>query len=222
MKAGVIGTVDGEFEVVDSRTETVEDDGYELTRCLEIDRVFSLPSGEMAFQGRAAAEILSTDAQYEIVNQEIETRDDPRIETVHTSFVGIPGEFVVVDSGSGTFAFDLIAADTNTEINRATLDLDEFYGTRNGVRPWKAGFHGNGDSDVNGIFHGEDLRDSHDIESILADSSLNQLGLAYEYDGVSVKMTASRSAYVELYQPAAFDTEEYLEYIRQQILSHLD
>lgn len=221
MKAGVLGVVDGTFEMVDSFAETVTEDGHELDRCLEIDRVFSLPSGEMAFAGRAATERLVDRTEATIENGEIRVSETTGPVTRSTEFVGVTGEFVAVGSSTGTFAFDLIARETTTGIERATLDLDGFFAGHGDATPWKTGFYATGSDGVNGVFHGEDLRANRDLDGILAESGLNQLGLAYEYDGEDVKMTASRSGYVELYQPAAFDAAQYLEYVRDEILPHV-
>ena len=218
MKAGVLGIVDGSFDAVDSFSETVTEDNHELERCLEIDRVFSLPSGEMAFSGRAAADTLEDGSRTTIENGRIRVSERTRTVTEYTEFVGVPGEFVAVDSGDGTFAFDLIGAETDTSIERATLDLDGFFATHESATPWKAGFYGSGESGRNGIFHGEDLRINYDMDDLLANSSLNQVGLSYAYNGDDVKMTAARSGYVEVYQPSAFDSERYLEYLGEEIL----
>ncbi|MFB6107129.1 MAG: hypothetical protein ABEJ70_09175 [Halobacteriaceae archaeon] len=221
MKAGVLAVVDGSFTAVDSFVETVTDDGVDLERCLTIDRVFSLPSGEMAFAGRAAADRLATGSTTSIVDGDIVVSEEARPVTRHTAFVGVPGEFVAVDSTRGTFALDLIADDTGTDIARATLDLDAFYEAHEAATPWKAGFEGVGDDDVNGVFHGADLRTDHDLQGILDRSRLTQVGLTYGYGGDEVKMTASRSGYVEVYRPTAFDSAAYLEYLIDEVVPHV-
>ncbi|WP_232687147.1 hypothetical protein [Halobacterium zhouii] len=222
MQAGVLGVVDGDFDVVDSFSDSVTDGDRELARRLEIRGVFSLPSGEMAFAGRAAEEYLRERETHAIEDGEIEVREDPRVGTRYTEFVGVPGEFVVVGSGDGEFAFDLVSADTNTDVERATLDLDGFFTAHGSARPWQAGFYGAGDDPVTGVVHGSDLRNEYDLDGMLADSNLNQVGLTYEYDGEDVKMTASRSGYVELYRPQTFGREDYLEYLREEVLSHVE
>ena len=221
MKAGVLGVVDGSFAAVDSVVETVTEDGHELQRCLVIDRVFSTPSGETAFAGRAAADVLAERATASIDDGEITVSEGSRPETRYTEFVGVPGEFVVVGSGDGTFAFGLIAAQTDTSVERATLDLDGFFADHDGATPWKAGFFGGGNG-VNGVFHGEDLRADRDLDGLLRNASLNQVGLSYGYDGDEVKMTASRSGYVEVYRPSSFDSGRYLEYLREEVLPHVE
>lgn len=222
MKAGVLAAVDGSFQAVDSFTETVTEADVELERALTIDRVFSVSAGDMAFAGRAAAERLTTQTSTTIEGGDIHVAEEDRSLTTHTEFVGIAGEFVVVDSRRGAFAWDLIAADTDTEIERVTFDLDAFFERHESATPWKAGFDGGGETGVNGVFHGRDLRANHDLRDILEDSTLTQLGLSYEYDGRDVKMTASRSGYVELYRPADFDSADYLEYLCDEVLPHVE
>ena len=221
MQAGVIGVVDGSFDVVDSFSETVEEGDQELERCIDVKRVFSLPSGEHAFAGHAAWEYRQERESARITNGEVSVVAEPRTATRHTNFVGVPGEFVVVGSGQGTFAFDLIGRDTNTTIERAEVDLDSFFDRHGDGAPWKAGFFGTDDDGVSGVLHGSDLRESHDLDDLLEGSSLNQLGLEYRYDDDEVKMTASRSGYVELYQPRDLGAKEYLTYLQREILPHL-
>lgn len=221
MRAGVLGVVDGSFEMVDSYAETVTEGGRELDRRLEIDRVFSLPSGGMAFQGRAAAERLTSSRDAAIEDGGITVTEGTDVTTEFTEFVGVPGEFVAVGSGAGTFAFDLVGAETNTSIERATLDLEGVLGDHDAARPWRVGVSGDEDGGVNGTFHGEDLRASRDLPALLDGATLTQLGLAYGHDGDEVKMTASRSGYVEVYQPTSYDAEAFLEYVRDEVLGHV-
>ncbi|MCU4802578.1 hypothetical protein OB920_19620 [Halobacteria archaeon HArc-gm2] len=221
MQAGVIGVVDGSFNVVDSFSETVEEGGQELRRALDVERVFSLPSGDTAFAGRAAREYRRERESARIADDGVSVVAEPQTATRHTQFVGVPGEFVVAGSSKGTFAFDLIGQDTNTSIGRGELDLDAFFERHGDAAPWKAGFSGTEADGVSGVLHGTDLRESHDLEDLLAGSSLNQLGLTYTDDGDEVKVTAARSGYVELYRPRDLSAEEYLAYLQREIIPHL-
>ena len=222
MRAGVLGVVDGSFQMVDSYAETVEVGDHDLERRLEIDRVFSLPSGGMAFEGRAAAERRVSEREAAIEDDGIAVTEGTNVVTEFTEFVGIPGEFVAVGSGKGTFAFDLVGAETNTTIERATLGLEGVLDDHGDATPWRVGVSGNGEGAVNGTFHGQDLRASRDLDALLDGSTLTQLGLAYDHDGDDLKMTASRSGYVEVYQPSSYDAEAYLEYVRDEILPHVE
>lgn len=221
MQAGVIGVVDGSFEVVDSFATTERADGRDLHRCLDVDRVFSLPSGEPAFEGRAAREVVTERELAHIDGGGVSVATETATETRHARFAGVPGEFVVAGSSSGAFAFDLIGVDTNTAVERASLDLDAFYDRRSAATPWKAGFVGAGEGDVGGVLHGENLRNGHDFGDLLSSASLNQVGLEHDHDGEDVKMTATQSGYVELYRPSSFGTGPFLEYLREEIVPHL-
>jgi len=222
MRAGVLGVVDGSFQMVDSYAETVTQGDHDLERRLEIDRVFSLPSGGMAFEGRAAAERLVSEREAAIEDDGIAVSEGTNVVTEFTEFAGIPGEFVAVGSGKGTFAFGLVGAETNTDIERATLDLEGVLDDHGDARPWRVGVAGNGDGAVNGTLHGQDLRASRDLPALLDGATLTQLGLAYDRDGDDLKMTASRSGYVEVYQPSSYDAEAYLEYVRDEVLDHVE
>jgi hypothetical protein len=221
MRAGVLGVVDGSFDAVGSVAETVTEADHELDRCLTVDRVFSLPTGEMAFAGRAAADELRTETEVAIEGGDIAVSEETLPRTAYTEFVGVTGEFVAVGSGDGAFAFDLIADETGTEISRATLDLDAFYGAQTDATPWKAGFVG-GEGGLDGVYYGEDLRENLDLDAVLADARLNQLGLSHEADGDRVKMTAARSGYVEVYRPSTYEAGEYLAYVRDAVLPHVE
>jgi len=148
----------------------------ELARRLEIDRVFSLPDRNMAFAGRLPPSGWRT-SRTRPSGRRIRVTEGTEVVTDYTEFVRVTGEFVVVSSGDREFAFDLIGAETNTNLERATLDLDGFFASHGSATPWRAGFSGNGDAGMNGVFHGADLRASHDLDSLLADSRLNQLWL---------------------------------------------
>jgi len=221
MRAGVIGTVDGSFARVGSFSDAIEDGDGERARCLAIDRVFSLPSGEMAFEGSAAIEATETVERSRIDGGEIRIEEEPRTVTRRTEFVGVPGEFVVADSSRGTFAFDMIAEETNTDIERATIDLGGFLENRPDVAPWKAGFAGREGNVENGVLHGSDLLDDDGIDKLLDGATLNQLGVEHDYDDERAKVTAARSGYVELYRPAEFGASEYLQYLVDEFAPHL-
>lgn len=220
MRAGVIGTVDGSFDVVGSFTDSIEDGDHERTRCLEISRVFSLPSGEMAFRGTAAIEATETVERPRIDGTEIRVEEDTRAVTRRAEFVGVPGEFVVADGSKGTFAFDLIGEETNAEIERATIDLDAFLADRPDAAPWKAGFAGREGNVENGVLHGSDLFDGA-ASGLLDGATLNQLGVEHDYDGERAKITAARSGYVEVYRPAEFDAGAYLQYLADEFAPYL-
>jgi len=219
MKAGVLGVVDGTFTVVDSFTEAVTEDGHELERCLTIDRVFSLPSGEMAFEGRAAADAIATETATTIETGDIYVDERERTVTRFAEFVGIPGSSSSSTAVTGpSRSISSGGRRTRASSGRRSISTSSSRpGRSDAVESW---FYGPAETDVNGVFHGADLRD--EMGDVLETSSLNQIGLSYEHDGDDVKMTATRSGYVELYRPASFDSAEFLEYIRDEILPSLE
>ena len=221
MKAGVIGLIDGDFNAVSSFSETVREDGHELTRALEITKVFSLGDGHPAFRGHAVREELTTANEMEISYGSIDTEETVQKTQRYTQLAGIAGEFVVVDGSRGAFAFDLIADDTNTDIERATVDLDAFLEKQSDPHPWKAGFDSENGIAKSGVLYGDDLFADDSIAHLLEDSSLNQLGLEYEYGGDDLKMTATSSGYLEVYQPSSFETGAFLEYLSSELGPHL-
>jgi hypothetical protein len=222
MKAGVLGLVRDDFEVVDSFSETTEENGRELERVLDISRVFSLPTGHVAFEGRAAVERVVNRPTTELDFGEVRIEENSQTEVVTTELVGVPGEFVVAGSGKGTFAFDLVSEDTNAEIERASLDLNAFLDAQSDAEPWKAGFYDNDGNCENGVLHGSDLLDDADLGGILADAQLNQLGLNCSYGDHAVKLSAAESGYVELYRPSEFGSEEYLQYLLEEVVPHAE
>jgi hypothetical protein len=222
MKAGVLGIARDDFEVVDSFSDTVERDERELERVLDVRRVFSLPGGRVAFEGRAAVERVVNRATTELDFGEVRVEETPQTETRVTELVGVPGEFVVAGSGGGTFAFDLVSRDTGADIERASLDLNAFLDAQSDAEPWKAGFCDGSGSCENGILHGTDLLDDERLAELFDGSTLNQLGLDCAYDDRSLKMTAAGSGYVEVYRPSEFETADFLQYLLDEVVPHAE
>lgn len=220
VQGGVIGAVDGTFDRVASHATTERVDGRDLERALHVDRVFSLPDGEPAFEGSAAAEVVTERERTVIEDGAVTVTTEPATTARRTDVAGVPGEFVVVGSGRGTFAFDLVAADTGTAVDRAALDLDAFFDRKADATPWKAGFVDGGEGDLSGVLHGTDLRNGHDLTDLIESARLNQVGLEHEYRGRDVKMTASASGYAEVYRPD-LDVGAVLQYLREELVPHV-
>lgn len=221
MKGGVIGLARDDFAVVGSFSDTATEGERELRRTLDVGRVFSLPSGDVAFEGRAAVERPLTQERTEIDRGEIRTAETAGTETRTTEFVGVPGEFVVVGSGEGTFAFDLVGLDTGVTIERASFDLDGFLDAHDDASPWRAGFYDSSGNAESGVLHGVDLLGDDELGGLLRQARLNQLGLDYSYDERDLKMTASESGYVEVYRPTEFDSGDFLQYLLDEVVPHL-
>ncbi|MFC4551744.1 MULTISPECIES: hypothetical protein [Halorussus] len=222
MKAGVIGVVDGDFDVVGSFSDAVVEGDRELARRLDVGRVFSLSDGTVAFEGRAAAERLVDGEAARIDSGAVAFEETTRTETRATELAGVPGEFVVAESGAGAFAFEMVGLDTATSVERATLDLNAFLDAQAGATAWKAGFYGEDGNAENGVLHGEDLLADEEFGGVLGRARLNQLGIEGTYRDRPLKLTAARSGYVEVYRPSDFDVGDFLEYVRDEVVPHLE
>ncbi|MEF8774657.1 MAG: hypothetical protein V5A37_08065 [Halobacteriales archaeon] len=220
MQAGVLGVVDGTFDAVSSFSRTRERNGEALETALEITKVFSLDDGRPAFTGHAVREELSTARELDISYGEIDAAETERTSQRYTQLAGIAGEFVVVDGSRGTFAFDLIEADTSTTVERASIDLDGFLGAQSDPHPWQAGFSGEDGAAHTGVLYGDDLLENENAAALLDRGQLTQLGLDYTYRNTDVKMTATTSGYIEVYRPRSMGDAEFLAYVDDEFLPH--
>ncbi|RBI59994.1 hypothetical protein DMJ13_20115 [halophilic archaeon] len=223
MKAGVLGVGQGEFGEVESTFEEIHQDGYTFKQCLEIQQSDTTDKGRKVQIGEAATQRIENKETITITDDNgITASEAPEKDTRFTEFLAVPDEFVVVKSGSGTFAFNLIQQQyPGSNIERAELDLNEFaedyYEASN---PWKVGFYGNLGNAEKGVVYGEDVFGDDEIGEVLDRSQLNQLGLQYEYEDQPLKMTMAESGYVEVYSPSNFDEFDYVDYIADEILNY--
>jgi len=220
MQGGVCGIVDGTFDVVGPYTETETERDQELSRSIQVDRVFSLPSGKPGFEGHAAAERLVTRSDTEIRDGEIRVTESTVKETVRTAFAGVPGEVVVAESASGQFAFELIGAETDTSIERSAFDLSGFLDDHRRGSPWKAGFYDVDGHARKGTVYGDDLLRDDAFEPVLDAASLNQLGIDYEYRDRTVKVDLTESGFVTVHRPTGMETGAFLEFLLEEVLPH--
>ena len=222
MEAGILGTVDGQFDELESFQSTTTQDDTELQRCIEVRRALSLPNRVTAYEGRAAMERLNEQEDVQIDEGEITVYERPQRVTSYTPFLAVPGEAVIVGNGAGTFAFDLIGSQTNTTIGRAELDLGSFVSDFEEVDPWQVGFYGSLGNAENGVVYGNQLLEDEELAGLLGDSNINQLGLEFTYDDAMIKMRMSESGYIEVYQPSSYESEEYLQFVLDEILPYIE
>ncbi|WP_435360210.1 hypothetical protein [Haloarchaeobius sp. DFWS5] len=223
MQAGVMAWVHGEFDELSSQNSVHTQDGMEFSQSLQIERTTYLEDGRPVFHGRAAIEVIEEYEQGHIDDEtgaiETMTRGERKCKSTH--FLVIPDTLMVVESGDGDFAFELIRdALPGVRVRRATIDLNEFaerYYRSEGVDPWQVGFFGNSGQAEKGVVYGEDVFDDTEIGELLSSCQLNQLGLRYEVDGVSMKVTIARSGYVEVYLPTGLDGNEFAQYLCDEL-----
>lgn len=224
MKAGVIGIPDGDFGTVESYQESVTIDNYELERCVEVQYSQQI-DGMTVQKGRVALESLEEQDRIEIIDGTIRVQNRTQPVTKYTEFVLIPGKFVAVSSGGGTFAFDLIGSQVGVEINRTELDLNGYFNAQKekyDVVPWKAGFYGHLGKAENGVVYGESVLEDVDFGNAIADSQMNQIGLSYSRRDEILKVNVTESGYVEIYQPDNYEEGEFAEFVIEEILAHTE
>ncbi|MFQ3475667.1 hypothetical protein HKK80_05315 [Halonotius sp. F2-221B] len=100
MEAGILGTVDGQFDELESSQSTITQDDTELQRCIEVRRSLSLPNGVVAYEGRAAMERLNEQEEVQIDEGEITVYERPQRVTSYTPFLVVPGEAIIVGNSS--------------------------------------------------------------------------------------------------------------------------
>lgn len=222
MDAGVIGKVNGQFDALESFQDSRQDGSTELRRGLEVRQRIPGPNGSEAFRGRAAIQRVENKESIEFEGEKIIATEKPGKTTVYTEFLAVPGEFVVVSSGSGEFAFNLIQEQTNTDIERGSIDIFRFAEEHGHAEPWQVGFYGTGGNAQKGVVYGEDVLSDGDIGSALSNAKKNQFGLEYEYDGQSVKMTVTESGYLRIFQPSNFDSKDLAQFVADEILHHVE
>lgn len=217
MQAGIIGTVDGRFEDIDSFSDTRQEGPFELESALSLRRPIEGPNNTKAFHGDAAIQRVEERPSFEMQDGHIVSTQEPQISTYITEFVIAPDSFVVVESSSGLFAFDLLSQQTGASIKRGEIYLYPLLDDTEG-ESWQAGFYGNSGNAENGVLYGENVIQSEAAEDLVFNSTINQLGLEeLEYGELSVKMTATESGYIEIYNPD-LKIDQFLEFIDEFIL----
>jgi len=227
MRAGVIGNIHGEFSEIESFHSTTKQDGATFTRSLQVNQTKSLEDGSPVFIGEAATQVIEESESIVIESDtgDIEIAKRGHKEGKYTEFVAVPGEFMVVGSGDGTFAFDLLQEQhPGTRVERVNLDLNEYakdYYKADGVNPWQVGFYGNIGSAEKGVVYGDNVIADSEIGDALDRSQVNQLGLEYEMLGYDMKMTMAESGYIEVYNPSNLESEEFAQYIQEEIMDYI-
>lgn len=232
MKAGVIGIPDRDFDPIESFTQSKEaGDGTTLNACLEVRSTADL--GQYVLQsGRAAIQELGSEERVRINPEHARvtvTDDESIVRTRYTEFITVPGEFVVVSSGDGAFAFRLISGSTTSAtIKRGNIDLEGFeqsYQKEEGPEKadiWKIGFYGHGGTAENGTLYGDSVISDPDFGNLVRSLPKNQIGLLVQQGKEEIKLTATESGYVEIYQPSNYDSKEFSQFALDHILEHTE
>ncbi|WP_175417037.1 hypothetical protein [Natrinema pallidum] len=221
MKSGVIGVVSSDFSDIEPFEGTVSLEGFELTKCIEITDRVELPDGSTAISGRAAEEVITEGEDVQIRDGSIGTYSTREKDLNYTEFLALPGEIVIVKSSAGTFAFDLIGSQTGTVVERAKFDLESFVDHHQGDNFWQMGFYGTGGNADKGVVYGDNVQKDGEVGGVLESSKINQIGLEHLYETEPIKITVTESGYVNVYDPSNYESEEFLRYFKDELLSYV-
>lgn len=221
MKSGIIGFVHGNFGSIEDETTVMEDGEAELLRRIEVDETMTLESGREIQIGSVAKENNIKRQKTQITDEGIVRQDISEIETDVASFAVIPGEVVILGTGSGTFGFDLIGRQAEALIERAHIDLDDFVGDYEDGSFWQYGFYNTGLNAENGVFYGTDVSEDSTAQTFINSASANQIGMDILYGDKPIKFTMAESGYVEVYQPEDWETPEYVEFVADVVLPYI-
>lgn len=226
MKSGVIALIRGGFSELESFHNIQEQDKTEPARSFQVDQVNETPAGREFYTGKAAIQRTETENSVSIHDStgRISITESPTRQGRWTQFLCIPEEFFVVGSSKGIFGLKLLEEAAPVTTHRAEIDLNAFAEDRyrgEEVDPWKVGFYGNIGAAEKGTIYGDNVFSDDEIGEVLERSQLNQLGFVYEFEGESLKMTASKSGYLEIYQPSTYSEGEYLDYIMDELFDYL-
>lgn len=221
MKAGIVGTVAGDFSRVEPLRKLRVKQGQELTDQIEVTGVRRTSNGTDINEGHAAREELASAQRVTLGNDSIAVEDDATIETNYTEFAAIPGSVVVVSSKRGQFLFDLIGEETDTSIERASIDVTGFMEQFDDISPWQVGFYDATGPTQKGTLYGDDVL-TDGVADILEDATINQLGAHVALNGTSVNVSITESGYVGVYEPTDFSTIDYLSFIAEAVNPYID
>lgn len=218
MKAGVIGLAVSDLGRINSYTTTRTEDGEELTTRVEVTGIRQTPDGREITEGRAAAERLTEQESIQLSGEDITVTEEATVTPRYTEFFAVDGEFIVVRSGDGAFLFDEFERRYGTGVSRGRIDLDALLTAFSDATPWKVGFYGHGEDAENGVIHGENVLTDGEFGEALRTSPKNQLGLKVSRNDSTLKMVATASGYVEVYQPSNFDGNQFCEFLKKDII----
>ncbi|WP_439028434.1 hypothetical protein [Haloarchaeobius sp. DT45] len=225
MKSGSLAIIQDQGKELETYRRNLTRDGFEVEDFLEVRQKYTDLNGDiLGISGRAALQIPEETESVEIDDGSISVAKVPEIGWVYTDILYVPDEFVIIGSGVKNPVISLIEEAMDGHVEKAEIDLrkhseylQDEVGKEN-VNPWKIGFYGKSGNANNGVVHGDQLLEDSDLGSILQQTIPNQLGFSFPRDGRKMKTFVTESGYVEVYQPDNFDTAEYLQFIRSDIL----
>lgn len=224
MKSGVIGKIDGKMSNIESFGRKREEGKLELQSQIEFRNNIPGPRNNEAYSGRAAIERVQNSEEVQFVDEEIIISETKEKIQLYTDFLLVPDSFMIVKSGKGEFAFNLIEEINDVTIKRAEIDLFKVLESLSNFHPdpWQVRFSRTEGNAKKGIVYGEEVLSDSKFGDVLKSSTKKQIGLQYtNSDGTSIKFTASSSGYVQIYQPNNYDEIDFLNFVNKNIIPNI-
>jgi len=223
MKSGVLGLINSPAEPIDGFHETTVQDGIEYEYCVEPHKTTTDQELGVTVQtGHAATDIPDETEDIEMSDGSITRVTKPVKQTLHTEWLLVPGEFLVIESGEGRFLYDILSSELGWSVNRAQLNLTSMAADYEETHLWQLGFYGNTGTAEKGVVYGDHVVDDSDIGDALGRSQVNQLGIQYEFQQNIIKASLTESGYIEVYQPSSFDSADFAAYIRNEVVDYVE
>lgn len=189
---------------------------------IEVRDEISLSNSRTAYSGVAALEDVQEVEQREILEGgEINSEKTLEKTVKVTSFLLVPDSFLVTSSSSGSFLIPMLNRNTKHSAFEVQIDLGEYLDRIEDAQSWKIGFEQRTDEAENGVLHGRQLFEDTEFGDTLGKARKSQIGIEHPLNEDIAKILITKSGYIEFYQPDEFSTQDFIEYIEENVLDCL-
>lgn len=238
MQRGIIGVPTQDTDrltTVEPYHRTKEEYGIDLTVAVAPAEQRTLHGGVGFVEGSALLEdVETTDTWvYDEDDNEISSRPTHSKTQHHSTFIAVPAAngdngFAMVSSSDGEFVFGVLGHADMTPLDRATINLGDFYlAHEDDFTIQTGGQQGRLDQADTVMAWGRELEEDQDLGSAIHDAArvnnLPQLAGTYTSDAIDFPMNVNLAAsgYVEVWDPE-LSTYEFLEWVRSDIMPYVD
>lgn len=222
---GRIASIDGSFGVGDLEDVMGQNTlNGQPSSALNISERGTLPSGQRYAAGELAkreedrVEVPTIDSE-----GVIDLTHEDTVVNSYSAWAVVPGEFAIA---WGEWAFrHLMFNFPIWEYSEQRIDLNSLYETVTFQNVSTVGFRGRQihDGAKKGTVHGNRVPDDDSIGDELTEGSLlNEIRYDSHWEGHIVKAYLAASGYIEVYNPSDMLTEEFLSYVRDEIVPHTE
>jgi hypothetical protein len=236
MKRGVIGVPDssGWIATVEGVETTRQDElGNDRTAALSVTEQRDLMGGTTYYSGEAFRERTVENEGYEYRDGVIKTTRNLQETVDHTRYVLVPrvedahAGYMVVSSSSGVFAFATVSRQNPGRVQAARIRTGDFLRDRRDEVDVKTAGGTTGSPHAGKVTAwGDDVLADPDMDDLLGrqvhGDLLNQVAVRYIWDNIPHYVYLARSGYVEIYKPTDTTTEQFLNYVRREIIPYTD